>query len=138
MFDLHPQLAQDTAPIIDLQICRVLLIKDSRYPWIILVPQRENLVELHDLDVKSYSLVMAEIRQASQLMKDVFSAHKINIGALGNMVPQLHIHVIARQQDDDAWPGPVWGVGTTRPYSEADLTGRSALIRRGFEAYKTS
>lgn len=138
MFDLHPQLAQDTVPVINLQICRVLLIKDSRYPWIILVPQRANLTELHDLDAESYATVMAEVRRASRLMTDLFSAHKINVGALGNMVPQLHIHVIARQQDDAAWPGPVWGVGTALPYSDEELASRTALIRHGFEAYKTS
>ncbi|USG62838.1 HIT family protein [Sneathiella marina] len=138
MFDLHPQLARDTVPVLDLPVCRVLLMKDSRYPWVILVPQQADLTELHDLDTRSYTAVMAEIRQASQLMAALFSAHKINIGALGNMVPQLHIHVIARQQGDAAWPGPVWGVGTARPYSETELARRIEIIRSGFKDHKTS
>ncbi|MEH6527702.1 MAG: HIT family protein [Sneathiella sp.] len=138
MFDLHPQLANDTETVLELDICRVLLMNDSRYPWIILVPRQENLVELHDLDADIYPRVMAEIRQASRLMKELFSAHKVNVGALGNMVSQLHIHVVARHEGDVAWPGPVWGVGTAIPYSQADEIGRAARIRRGFDAYKTS
>jgi diadenosine tetraphosphate (Ap4A) HIT family hydrolase len=138
MFTLHSQLAADTAEVLDLQICRVLLMNDSRYPWIILVPKQENLVELHDLDTKSYSIVTDEIRHASEIMSELFTAHKINIGALGNMVPQLHIHVIVRQTGDPAWPGPVWGVGSAIPYISSDLTSRIQRIDSAFAAYKTS
>ena len=138
MFDLHPQLANDTTKVLDLEICRVLLLKDSRYPWIILVPRHENLVELHDLETSSYRIVTEEIRRASLIMSELFSAHKINVGALGNMVPQLHIHVIVRQPDDPAWPAPVWGVGPAIPYAASDLADRVQLIKSAFADYKTS
>tara|TARA_R110002124_G_scaffold6564_37_gene39777 strand:- start:28795 stop:29253 length:459 start_codon:yes stop_codon:yes gene_type:complete len=96
MFDLHPRLASDTLNVCSLPLSRVLLMNDARYPWIILVPERPDLVEMHDLNDDDYALLSGEIREASKRMATLFGAHKMNVAALGNMVPQLHVHVIAR------------------------------------------
>ena len=133
MFQIHPQLAADTFPVLTLGVSRVLLMNDSRYPWIILVPERADLRELHDLNEMDYRLVTGEIRRTSLLMTDLFGAHKINVAALGNMVPQLHIHVIARQMTDAAWPAPVWGKGDSVPYAPESLANRISLLREAFE-----
>ncbi|MCF8466413.1 MAG: HIT family protein [Sneathiella sp.] len=134
MFQIHPQLAADTLPVLTLGVSQVLLMNDSRYPWIILVPERTDLRELHDLNEMDYRLVWAEIRRTSLLMTDLSGAHKINVAALGNMVPQLHIHVIARQMTDAAWPAPVWGKGDAVPYAPESLNNRISLLREAFQA----
>ncbi len=129
MFTLHPRLAADTLEIADLPLCKVLLMKDARYPWLILVPRRDGLREIHQLKVRARSELMEEIAQCSQIIESLFAPDKINVGALGNLVPQLHIHVIGRRTDDAAWPGPVWGVGETEPYDRNKLkTTRSLLM----------
>jgi diadenosine tetraphosphate (Ap4A) HIT family hydrolase len=125
-FVLDPQLAQDTVPVIDLGLSTVLLMNDSRFPWLILVPRRPALSELIDLDEASYALQMAEVRAVSEALRDLVAPHKLNVAALGNSVRQLHIHVIARFREDVAWPRPVWGVGTATPY---DPEVRDALRR---------
>lgn len=117
-FELHPQLAADTFPVADLSLCRVLLMNDARYPWLILVPRRPELRDLHDVDASESAVLFSEIRRTSQALDRLYSPFKINVAALGNQVPQLHIHVIARFEDDPAWPGPVWGVGKGLAYSE--------------------
>lgn len=130
MFRLHPRLDQDTAPIADLALCRLRLMNDARYPWLILVPAKPDLRELHDLAASDRSLLMDEICQASQALERLFQPDKINVGALGNLVPQLHIHVIARRSGDPAWPGPVWGHGEASPYTPEALTGlRDRLLK---------
>ncbi|MAZ04055.1 MAG: diadenosine tetraphosphate hydrolase [Sneathiella sp.] len=129
MFDLHPRLASDTFDVYALPLSRVLLMNDARYPWIILVPARPGLVELHDLTDDDYALLSGEIRNASARMATLFGAHKMNVAALGNMVPQLHIHVIARQPDDAAWPALVWGKGDALPYEAAAAEDRLRQIR---------
>lgn len=116
-FQLHERLAADTTVVTDLTLCRVLLMEDARYPWLILVPRVENLRELHEIPTASRIHLFDEIEAASRCLENVSQAYKLNVAALGNQVPQLHIHVIARQQDDPAWPGPVWGVGEAQPYS---------------------
>lgn len=116
MFDLHPRLKADTFKIADLPLCRVLLMKDARYPWLILVPRKEGLTEVHDLSKRAQSQLMEEITQCSLVIQTLHNPDKINIGALGNLVPQLHIHVIGRRTIDPAWPGPVWGVGEALAY----------------------
>ncbi|MEP3244668.1 MAG: HIT domain-containing protein [Sneathiella sp.] len=124
MFKLHPRLEADTLPIIKLQISSLYLMKDARFPWVILVPERDNLTELHHLSEKDYAIVTQEMHQIAQMMEDSFSPDKINVGALGNLVPQLHIHIIARFTSDDAWPAPVWGAGDVQPYTasaESDM-----------------
>ncbi len=94
------------------------MINDSRYPWVVLVPEIEDLRDLHDLSDENHPAVMKEIRLVSKGMDALFTPTKMNVAALGNMVPQLHIHIIARYDQDEAWPGPVWGVGDAVPYSE--------------------
>ncbi len=121
MFALHEALANDTVEIVRWPICRVLLMNDATYPWVILVPEREGAREFHDLTPQDQTALMAEITHASKAMQDAFSAPKMNVAALGNMVPQLHIHVIARFTDDPAWPGPVWGKVPVRRYEAAEL-----------------
>jgi diadenosine tetraphosphate (Ap4A) HIT family hydrolase len=115
-FELHPRLAADTAPIRSLRLCRILLMNDRRFPWVILVPERAGAREIHDLNAADQSALMGEIARAGAVLQDLFKAHKINVGAIGNIVPQLHVHVVARQEDDAAWPAPVWGFGTPEPY----------------------
>lgn len=122
MFQLHPRLDENTVEICTLDICRVLLLKDSRFPWVILVPEKSGLRDLHDLRDSDHTLVMAEIRLVSKKMAELFNAQKMNVAALGNMVPQLHIHIIARFESDAAWPAPVWGIGDAIPYDTDALT----------------
>jgi diadenosine tetraphosphate (Ap4A) HIT family hydrolase len=118
MFSLHPQLQADTFPVTDLQLCRVLLLNDCNYPWVVLVPRRDALREIHQLDAPTRHLLMDEVATVAEAMEKAFDAHKMNIGALGNMVSQLHVHVIARYQEDAAWPSPVWGKVPAKPYDE--------------------
>ncbi|GAL14482.1 diadenosine tetraphosphate (Ap4A) hydrolase and other HIT family hydrolases [Vibrio astriarenae] len=108
-FELHPQLVKDTNLIGQFPLCVALLHKDNAVPWIILVPKRENLSELHHLPMKEQQQFLLESQAVSQALEATFQPDKLNFGALGNMVPQLHIHHIARFKDDIAWPGPVWG-----------------------------
>ncbi|HXH73110.1 MAG TPA: HIT family protein [Mariprofundaceae bacterium] len=121
MFTLHPRLAADTHPVADWPLCRVLLMNDARYHWLILVPMREGIREIHELEPEELQQLMAEITAASKALCATVPQDKINVGALGNMVPQLHIHVIARRIGDAAWPGPVWGNGTAVPYAEGEV-----------------
>lgn len=118
-FSLHPQLNADTNFISDWPLSRVLLMDDARFPWLILVPRRPDLVEFHDLNTADRAILSEEISRASIALKAVAGAAKVNIGALGNLVPQLHIHVVARNSGDAAWPGPVWGFGQRVPYDAA-------------------
>ena len=119
-FALHPQLAKDTALIGRIAGCQLLLMNDARYPWLILVPEHDGMQELHELAEASYVEVTQGIRQISEKLQALMNAPKMNIAALGNQVPQLHIHIIARRHDDHAWPGPVWGVGDAVPYDKEE------------------
>ena len=116
-FALDPRLAADTLLVGDLPLSRVLLMNDSRFPWLILVPRRGRLSELHDLSRHERAALIEETARAGEKLKSLTSAAKINIGALGNIVSQLHVHVVARFEADAAWPGPVWGAGKAAPYS---------------------
>ena len=131
---LHPQLAKDTALNGRIGECLLLLMKDARYPWLILVPEQEGLRELHDLSDDQFSSVTQIIKQTSLRLQTLTEALKINVAALGNMVPQLHIHIIARREDDASWPGPVWGVGTAEPYTEDKLTVLVATLKESLLA----
>ncbi|WP_169569834.1 HIT family protein [Sneathiella limimaris] len=128
LFNLHPQLANDTVTLGTYGISKLLLMKDARYPWLILVPMRQGLTELHELTASDYDDVADAIRALSDKVKSLFQADKINVGMLGNLVPQLHIHIIARNQSDPAWPGPVWGQGKAVPYEDKALIQRIDLI----------
>ncbi len=126
-FELHPQLAKDTYPVGQTDLCEVLLSRDARYPWLILVPRQADLREMHDLSNADQMRLMTDITHISQAMQTAWQADKVNVAALGNMVPQLHIHIIMRYRNDAAWPGPIWGVGAAQDYSDAALT--DALTR---------
>ncbi|GAK87101.1 diadenosine tetraphosphate (Ap4A) hydrolase and other HIT family hydrolases [Vibrio ponticus] len=108
-FELHPQLAKDTTLLGNFPLTVALLHKDKAVPWVILVPKRANLKELHHLPMQEQQQFLLESQAVSQALEATFQPDKLNLGALGNMVPQLHIHHIARFKDDIAWPGPVWG-----------------------------
>lgn len=120
-FTLHPTLARDTVLVSQLPLCRVLLMKDRRFPWLILVPERDSVREIHDLSQVDRAELVEEIARASEVLQRLFQPDKLNVGALGNIVPQLHIHVVARSAADPAWPGPVWGSGPAEPYADAEL-----------------
>jgi len=120
VFTLHHQLEHDTYWLADLALCRVLLMNNQLFPWVILVPRIENASEIIDLKPEDRSQLMEEISQISLAMKALFKPDKLNVAALGNQVPQLHIHIIARFTQDSAWPNPVWGKGHV-PYENAQM-----------------
>jgi diadenosine tetraphosphate (Ap4A) HIT family hydrolase len=122
---LHPQLAADTVPVGDLPLSHVLLANDANYPWLILVPRQPALVEIIDLEENALVQLLGEIAAASSALKDLTACDKLNIAALGNVVTQLHVHVIARSRGDAAWPKPVWGASPPKAYDPAM---REALI----------
>src|SRR5262245_5994111 len=110
LFILHPRLAADGPFIADLPLCRVLLMNNTRFPWLVLVPRREEMREVFDLTAADRTVLMEEIAQAAQALQRATAGEKMNIAALGNQVPQFHVHVIARFAADDAWPNPVWSL----------------------------
>lgn len=128
-FDLDPRLAADTAPVCDLDLCAVRLMNDARFAWLILVPRRAGAVEITNLSEDDRMLLMAEMCRAADALRAVAPCDKLNVGALGNLVPQLHIHIVARVEGDAAWPGPVWGSGAAKPYDEGWLTRLAGAIR---------
>ena len=129
-FTLHPQLENDAITIGDLTLCRVLLMNNANFPWLVLVPRREGLRELFDLSPTDYRTTMDEVRDVAEKFAQHTGAHKMNIAALGNMVPQLHIHIIARFTHDDAWPNPVWNSGAaSTPYTSQNGAEKIAEIR---------
>lgn len=118
MFQLHPQLKADTLIVTDLALCRVLLMNNALFPWLVLVPKLDEAREILDLTQGQRHLLMDEIAHICETMQDIFKPQKLNVAALGNQVPQLHVHVIARFLADAAWPNPVWGKGG-EPYGDA-------------------
>lgn len=116
MFTVHPRLAADCFDLGRLSLCQLLLMNDARFPWCILVPRIPDLRDFHDVPREHRTTLFDEIEQVSNALGRVSKADKMNVAALGNMVPQLHVHVIARTTSDAAWPAPVWGVGTAVPY----------------------
>ncbi len=114
---LHPHLARDTLALGDLALCRVLLMNDANYPWLVLVPRRADAVEIIDLDTGDQAQLMAEIVRASHALRDHTRCDKLNVAALGNAVPQLHVHVIARFRGDAAGANAVWGKAAPLPYA---------------------
>jgi diadenosine tetraphosphate (Ap4A) HIT family hydrolase len=118
-WSLHPQLEHDTEPVGDLSLSRLLVHNDANYPWLLLVPRRPGACEIIDLDEKDQAQLLSEIARVSRALKDITACHKLNVAAIGNMVPQLHIHIVARRRDDPAWPKPVWGAVPAREYDSA-------------------
>ena len=129
-WSLHPQLDKDTINIGDLPLSRVLVIKDANYPWLLLVPRRVDVRELIDLDDVEQAQLTTEINRVARALKDVTKPDKLNIAALGNAVPQLHIHIIARRTSDAAWPRPVWGVVPPLPHEAQEVEAFIAALRR--------
>ena len=129
-FILHERLAADGIALGDGPLSSVRLMNDRRYPWLILVPRRASLREIHELAAADRALLIEEIALAGQALQAASGAAKINVGALGNLVPQLHVHVVARAPGDPAWPGPVWGHGRAEPYEAADLAAVCARLQR--------
>ena len=125
---LHPQLEGDSSPVGDLALCRVLAINDAAYPWIVLVPRRAGVTEIADLGGDA-GMLMEEILRASRVLKKVTCCDKLNIAAIGNVVAQLHIHIVARWLNDPLWPKPIWGVAPPRP-GDAEAFARSVAVIR--------
>ena len=130
---LHPQLAQDTVPVGDLPLTRVRLAKDANYPWLILVPRLPAISELIDLSDNAQAQLLGEIAAASRALKAITECEKLNIAALGNVVAQLHVHVIGRRHSDAAWPKPVWGTVPPIAYKPAMREGFVAALRRALQ-----
>jgi diadenosine tetraphosphate (Ap4A) HIT family hydrolase len=127
---LHPQLHRDTASLGDLPLSRVLVINDANYPWLLLVPRRPDITEVIDLDEVEQAQLMTEVTRVARALRNVTACHKLNIAALGNAVPQLHVHIIARFRNDAAWPKPVWGAVPPRNYEREDLHNFVAPLRK--------
>lgn len=128
-FELHPQLAEDTVPVIELALCEVRLMDDANHPWLVLVPRIASAVEMIDLDAVQRTQLTTEIDAVSRALKALFKPDKLNVAALGNMVSQLHVHVIGRFRNDIAWPRPVWGAANARAYAPEELIRRVQALR---------
>ena len=134
MFQLHPRLAADTLPIAKLELCEARLMNDSRFPWVILIPMRDALTELHQLSPAEQQQLMVESTVVAKALIAMDEVTKINLGALGNLVPQFHWHVVGRHPDDPCWPGPVWGCGSTIPYATEKQASLIAELRQAIDA----
>lgn len=129
-FELDGRIARDSDLIATLDLCQLRIQNDSRWPWLVMVPQRADMTEIFDLSEADQALLSAEVNQVAEALKATTGATKINVGALGNIVRQLHVHVIARFEGDANWPGPIWGYGSAEPY---DSEKRQALMNRLME-----
>jgi diadenosine tetraphosphate (Ap4A) HIT family hydrolase len=129
MFALDARLQQDTICLGDYPLCRLLLMNDAHYPWFILVPRREDTSELFQLDAGEQAQLWWETTVLAEKLKDCFAADKMNVATLGNVVSQLHMHVIARRRDDEAWPAPVWGRHPAQPYTLEQLSALKARLQ---------
>ena len=128
-FELDAQLVADTHAVGDLELSRVLLMDDARFPWLILVPRRTGMRDLIDLHIEEQRVLLDEIGRCATALRNMERPDKLNIAALGNIVAQLHVHVIARTRQDAAWPRPVWGVGQRVAYDDAALKQRRSSLR---------
>lgn len=128
-FELAPQLAADCHLIGDLRLSRVMLLDDKRYPWVVLVPRRNGIREIYQLDANDRSQLLDESCRVGERLMRCFDGEKLNIGALGNLVPQLHLHHVVRRGGDPAWPGPVWGHSAAVRYTAPEVTERLTLLR---------
>jgi diadenosine tetraphosphate (Ap4A) HIT family hydrolase len=129
VFTLDPRLQQDSLPIGDFPLCRLLLSNDSNYPWFILVPRREDISEIFQLGVADQQQLWQESTVLAQRLKESFGADKMNVAALGNVVSQLHVHVIVRKHEDAAWPAPIWGKHPATPYSAEQVAAIRERLR---------
>ena len=129
MFSLHPQLLQDTDTVGHFPLSQVLLAKDAHYPWCILVPKREGIREIHHLDEPDQTQLLKESSALALIMEQVFMPDKMNVAAIGNMVPQLHVHHVARFKHDAVWPKPIWGATPAIDYEPSQLNQRLQQLR---------
>jgi len=128
-FQLDERLAADTVSVMQSGVIDIRMMRDARYYWLVLVPQIENAVEWFDLPDVAARALFTTAQETAQRLQALTRADKMNIAALGNMVKQLHVHVIARHETDEAWPGPVWGVGEAVDFDEAELKDRLIALR---------
>ncbi len=136
MFTLHQRLEDDTVEVARLSLSSVLLMKDRTVPWLILVPRREGVREFYELTGEDRAVLMEEMTLASKVIDRLYGPDKVNIGALGNLVPQLHIHVMGRFKTDRAWPGPVWGKDGAEPYTDAELGKAVGELKEAFKSFQ--
>src|ERR1700680_4308691 len=129
-WSLHSRLKEDTIDIGDLPLCRVLVIKDAHYPWLLLGPRPHEAVEISNLDEGEQARLSAEVARVARALKEITKCDKLNIAALGNLVPQLHVHIIARRSSDAAWPRPVWGVMPPLPHDAEEVQNFISTLRR--------
>ena len=129
-FSLDPRLAADSEAVARIGLCELRLMNDRRWPWVLLVPQRAGIEEMHALTPLDQALLTFETNLVAQALKNLTGCTKINTAALGNIVRQLHVHVVARNEGDPAWPGPVWGFGRREPYGREELAAFSARLRK--------
>ena len=128
-FALDDRLANDSVSVIITGLCDVRLMKDRRWPWLLLVPRRPGMSEIFELTPLDQTLLTFETNKVAATLKTVTGAAKINVGALGNIVRQLHVHIIARFEGDANWPGPIWGHGKAEPYADEDMNSFMAKLR---------
>jgi diadenosine tetraphosphate (Ap4A) HIT family hydrolase len=128
-FELDVRLERDSEPIMWLGLCELRVMNDKRWPWLLLVPQRPGIEELHDLTPLDQTMLTFETNLVAEGLKKATRCAKINSGALGNVVRQLHVHIIARDEGDPGWPGPVWGYGMREPYRRTELHRFAEAIR---------
>jgi diadenosine tetraphosphate (Ap4A) HIT family hydrolase len=129
-WSLHPWLEHDSCPVGNLPLSRVLVVKDANYPWLLLVPRHAGATEITDLDQRQRTRLMAEIARASEALRSVAPCDKLNVAAIGNIVPQLHVHIVARRASDPAWPGPVWGAVPARLYAAGEIEAFADAVGR--------
>lgn len=135
-FKLHPQLEKDCVSLSDLKLSRLLLMNNKDFPWCILVPRINDIREIHELSEADQQTLLMESSELSRVMLQIFKGEKMNIAALGNMVPQLHVHHIVRTETDKAWPNPVWGYGDGSIYPAKEMETLRNEIIAGFETAK--
>lgn len=133
MFTLDQRLQQDTLLLGDFPLCRLLLMNDANYPWFILVPRRDEVSELFQLDAQEQQQLWRESTELAEVLKDTFKADKMNVATLGNVVSQLHMHVIVRRKDDPAWPAPVWGKHPAKAYSDEQVAALRDKLRMALD-----
>ncbi len=137
MVNIHPQLQKGCTHIGRFKLCNLLLVRDANYPWFILVPDRENISEIHQLKKSDQLQLMRESSELAVVLENAFTTDKINIAALGNLVPQLHLHHVVRRHNDAVWPAPVWGKVPAKPYTrdamEAVIESLRGRLTDGFE-----
>jgi diadenosine tetraphosphate (Ap4A) HIT family hydrolase len=134
-YQLHPQLANDTIKLGEMPLSDVLLMNDARYPWVILVPRRSDIGEIYQLDDDDQVQLLRESSYLTRTLQQTFNADKMNIAALGNVVPQLHIHHVVRYEGDAVWPKPIWGVGEAQHYTADEVAIVTQILKQALADY---